>query len=182
MAEQKKKHVDTNKFADYGAAMAPVKKDPMAVEWQKTDDAQIAAATTFQALAAYVKDAAAAEALLAKIQPAYKTNPLTLTVIGAVSQYVMDPAAGVGPCLKLCKTPGAAPCRRKIWNLALLAAFRKTKDAYIQTFLLDQLRWCCCKARLDELKALKSNAASADVRKYIDWTVSEVDGAMLPAK
>ena len=40
MAEQqKKKYVDPNAFADYGAAMAPVVGNPMAVEWQKAAEA-----------------------------------------------------------------------------------------------------------------------------------------------
>ena len=43
MAEQqKKKYVDPNAFADYGAAMAPVAGNPMAVEWQKAAEAQLA--------------------------------------------------------------------------------------------------------------------------------------------
>ena len=186
MAEEMKKaakpkYVDPNAFADYGPAMAPVKNDPMAVEWQQTDEAKIAAATTPKALADHVWDAASAEALLAKVQGAYKTDPLTLTVIGAVSQYeaVIGRANG---CQKRCSTPGAAPCQRKIWNMALLAAFRKTKDEYIQTFLLDQLRWCGCKCRAKDILALKSNAVSDNVKKFIDWTASEVDGSMIPSK
>ena len=184
MAEQQqKKYVDPNAFADYGAAMAPVAGNPMAVEWQKAAEAQLAAATTPKALAAHVWDAASAEALLAKVQGAYKTDPLTLTVIGAVSQYVMEAVIGrANGCQKRCSTPGAARCQRKIWNMALLAAFRKTKDEYIQTFLLDQLRWCGCKCRAKDILALKSNAVSDNVKKFIDWTASEVDGSMIPSK
>ncbi len=181
MAEQKKKAGSNPE--DYGSMMVTEKKNPSAVEWQNAEEAKIAAATRPEVLAGYVKDAAAAEALLAKIQPAYATNPVTLTVIGAVSQYVMLPKNGkASSCEKACSTPGAAPCPRQIWNLALLAAFRKTKDEYIQTFLLDQFRWCGCKRQLDALKALKTNAFNVDVRKYIDWTASEVEGALLPAK
>lgn len=183
MAEQPKKYVDPNKFADYGAAMASVAGDPMAVEWQKTAEAQLAAATAPKALAAHVWDAASAEALLAKVQGAYRTDPLTLTVIGAVSQYVMEAVIGrADGCQKRCSTPGAAPCRRKIWNLALLAAFRKTKDEYVQTFLLDQLRWCGCTCRAKDIQALKADAVSGNVKAYIDWTADEVVGEMVPAK
>ena len=182
MAE-KKKHIDPNKFADYGSAMAPVTGDPMAVEWQKANEARIAAATTPKALADHVWDAASAEALLAKVQGAYRTDALTLTVIGAVSQYVMEALIGrPNGCQKRCSTPGAAPCQRKIWNMALLSAFRKTKDEYIQTFLLDQLRWCGCKCRANDIRALKANAVSDNVKKYIDWTAEEVAGSMIPAK
>ena len=168
MAEQqKKKYVDPNAFAAYGAAMAPVAGNPMAVEWQKAAEAQLASA----------------EALLAKVQGAYKTDPLTLAVIGAVSQYVMEAVIGrADGCQKRCRTPGAAPCQRKTWNMALLAAFRKTKDEYVQTFLLDQLRWCGCRCRAKDVQALKSNAVSGNVKAYIDWTAAEVAGETVPAK
>ena len=109
MAEQqKKKYVDPNAFADYGAAMASVAGNPMAVEWQKAAEAQLAAATTPKALAEYVWDAASAESLLAKVQGAYKTDPLTLAVIGAVSQYVMEAVIGrADGCQKRCSPPSA---------------------------------------------------------------------------
>ena len=115
MAEQQqKKYVDPNAFADYGAAMAPVAGNPMAVEWQKAAEAQLAAATTPKALAEHVWDAASAEALLAKVQGAYKTDPLTLTVIGAVSQYVMEAVIGrADGCRALRRAsgrPGTWPC------------------------------------------------------------------------
>ena len=178
MANEQKKYVDPNPYWDYGPAMASVKGDPMAVEFQNANDAAIAAATTPKALMEHLWDAAAADALLAKLQGAYKTDPLTLTVIGAVSQFVMEFVIGrPGGCQKLCSTPGAKPCRRKIWNLACIRAFQKTKDEYIQTFLLDQLRWSGCKCRANDIRALASCAASENVRKYITWTASEVDGS-----
>ncbi|MGN0846875.1 MAG: hypothetical protein ACI4RA_05770 [Kiritimatiellia bacterium] len=186
MAEQKneqKKYVDPNRYAGYGAAMASVPGDPMAVEWQAAEAAKIAEATAPKALAGHVWDAASAEALLAKVKGAYTTDALTLTVIGAVSQYVMEPMIGrADGCQKRCSTPGAAPCQRKIWNMALIGAFRKTKDEYIQTFLLDQLRWCGCACRTKDIRALADVAASANVKAYIDWTAAEVAGATLPAK
>lgn len=188
MAEEKKtpakpKYVDPNKFADYGAAMAPVAGDPMAVEWQKTAERQIAEATTPKALMEHLWDDACADRLLAKLQGAYATDPLTLTVIGAVSQFVMEFVVGrPGGCQKLCRTPGAQPCRRKIWNMACLRAFKRTKDAYIQTFLLDQLRWSGCKCRTNDIRALKANAANDQVKAYIDWVAAEVSGSMVPAK
>jgi len=186
MSETKKnetpKYVDPNVFADYAAGTAEVPNDPTAAIWQGRHAAEIAAATTPRALAEHVWNAAAAEALLAKVQGAYKTDPLTMTVIGAVSQHVMEPMIGrPNGCQKRCSTPGAEPCTRKIWNLALLAAFRRTKDEYVQTFLLDQLRQCGCKCRAKDVLALKANAASAHVKAYIDWTADEVAGTPLNA-
>ena len=158
-------------------------ENPTVAEWQTASAAQIAAATAPKALAAHVWDAASAEALLAKVQGAYRTDPLTLTVVGAVSQYVMEAVIGrADGCQKRCSTPGAAPCQRKTWNMALLAAFRKTKDEYVQAFLLDQLRWCGCKCRAKDVQALKAGAVSGNVKAYIDWTAAEVAGEMVPAK
>ena len=190
MAEEQKKtpgkpYVDPNPYADYGPAMAPKAGDPMAVEWQSAQDAAIAAATKPEALAAHVWDAARAEALLAKVvdKGAYKADPMDMTVVGAVSQYVMEALIGrPNGCQKRCSTPGAAPCQRKIWNLACIAAIRKTKDEYTQTFLLDQLRWSGCKCRAKDIRALADCAASENVKKYIEWTASEVDGSVFPAK
>lgn len=177
MAEEKKK-ADPNAYSDYGKAMASVKEDPMAVEWQAANEARIAALTTPKALADHVWDADSAAALLRRLRGAYDTDAMDMTVIAAVSQYVMEPMIGrENGCQKRCSTPGAAPCQRKIWNLALIDAFKKTSDAYIQTFLLDQLRWSGCKCRAKEIRDLEACAANAEVKKYIAWTASEVDGS-----
>jgi hypothetical protein len=170
-----KPYVDPNPNADYGAAMAKKVGNPSAVEWQNANNAAIAAATTPKALASHVWDAASAEALLARVKGAYTSDPLDLTVIGAVSQYVMEAVIGrADGCQKRCSTPGAAPCQRKIWNFALMDAFRKTKDEYVQTFMLDQLRWCGCKCRKGDVSKLKECAVSENVKAYIDWVVADM--------
>ena len=181
MAKEKSKkpakpaYVDPNKYSGYGAAMARKPGDPMAVEWQAANGAKIAEATTPAALAAHLKDAASAAALLARVKEAYAGDPLDLTVIAAVSQYSMDASVGrPGGCQKVCKTPGAAPCPRKVWNLALIDAFRKSKDEYVQTFLLDQLRWCCCRACKDDVRNLRGCAVSGNVKAFLDWVVDEI--------
>ena len=170
-----KPYVDPNPNADYGAAMAKKAGNPSAVEWQNANNAAIAAATTPKPLASHVWDAASAEALLARVKGAYTSDPLDLTVIGAVSQYVMEAVIGrADGCQKRCSTPGAAPCQRKIWNFALMDAFRKTKDEYVQTFMLDQLRWCGCKCRKGDVSKLKECAVSENVKAYIDWVVADM--------
>ena len=178
MAEEAKKYVDPNPYAGYGAAMKSTPGDPMAVEWQKAHETEIAAATTPKALAAHLWEAKDADALLAKLKGAYDTDPLVMTEIGAVTQYVMEFSIGrTVDCQKRCGTPGAAPCRRRIWLTALLKAFRATKDEYLQTFVLDQMRWCACKCHAPKIRALADAAASAHVKEYIDWTASEADGS-----
>ena len=53
-------------------------------------------------------------------------------------------------------------------------AFRKTKDEYVQTFMLDQLRWCGCKCRKGDVSKLKECAVSENVKAYIDWVVADM--------
>ena len=174
MANQYK---DPNAYADYGAAMASKPGDPMAVEWQNANNAKLAEATTPKALAAYVWDQKDAEALLARVKSAYEADPMDLTIIGAVTQYVMEALIGrPNGCQKRCGTPGAAPCQRKIWNLALIAAFSKSKDEYVQTFMLDQLRWCACACgcRRGDLNKLRETAVSEHVKQYVEWVIGDV--------
>ena len=173
--DNKKRYVDPNPYAGYGPAMAQKAGDPMAVEWQNANDAAVAAATTPKALASHLWDAKDAEALLARVKGAYESDPLDLTVIGAVSQYVMEAVIGrADGCQKCCSTPGAAPCQRKIRNMALINAIKKSKDEYVQTFMLDQLRWCGCKCRKGDVSKLKAFAVSENVKAYIDWVVADM--------
>lgn len=178
MAEQVQKYVDPNPYSDYGNAMKSVPGDPMAVEWQQAHEADLAAATTPKALANYLWEDKDADALLAKVKGAYDTDPMVLTVIAAVTQYVMEFSIGrTTDCQKRCATPGASPCRRRVWLTALLKAFRATKDEYKQTFILDQLRWCACKCHAPKIRALADVAASDHVKEYIVWAASEADGS-----
>ena len=110
---------------------------PTAVEWQKKNDARIAAATEDAVLAAFVADAAAADALLAKIGPAYAGDPLVLTQIAAVTQWTMLPDPWY--CLFW---DGEHAAGRKVWVTALLALKVSTSDDYIKTFCQQQLDLC----------------------------------------
>ena len=110
---------------------------PTAVEWQNKNDAQIAAATADEVLAAFVADAAAADALLAKIGPAYAGDPIVLTQIAAVTQWTMlsDPWY----CLFW---DGPHTAGRKVWTAALGRVIAQTKDDYVRTFCRQQLDLC----------------------------------------
>ena len=103
---------------------------PTGVEWQRTNDAELKAATTPAALAKFVESDAAADALLAQIGPAYKGDPLVLTQIAGVTQLVMCPKCD------------RAPTRRKVWVAALERARDGTKDGYVRTFCTQQLDIC----------------------------------------
>ena len=117
-------------FADYGPAMAHQDGYQMAYEWQQKNPKAVADATKPEVLAAFVKDGAAADALLAKIGTSYDGDPIVLTQIAAVTQLVMCP-----------KCPKAPACR-KVWVAALERARAKTDDGYVRTFCDQQLRLC----------------------------------------
>ena len=121
---------------------------------QKTQTQYGFTALTF--LAALVVDAASADALLSKIGSAYDGDPLVLTQIAAVTQWVMLPDPWY--CLFW---DGEHAAGRKVWVKALVATAEETEDTYVKMFALDQLRWCgcdcpCLVARLRKM-AEKSN-------------------------
>ena len=64
---------------------------PAAEKWQAQNKAKLADATKDEVLAAFVKDAASASALLAEVKPGFQTCPVKAFQIAAVTQYVMLP-------------------------------------------------------------------------------------------
>ena len=134
---EKPKYVDPNPFADYTLAMQSTDKDPLAVNWSKAHDAEIAAATEEDVLATCVESAESASALLAKIRPAYETDPLTLIQIAAVTQWVMRPEP-----FFLCFWEPSPAAGRKVWTAALAHKIAESKDDYIRIFCRQQLDLC----------------------------------------
>jgi hypothetical protein len=128
-------------YHSYGPAMVSTKEQPLTAVWQSQNRAAIAKATSSEALAAVVADDAAARALLAKVKGAYTTDPLTLTQIASVTQWVMTPENGLKKLNFLSRTRGAG---RKVWVKALLETAETSADSYVKLFCLDQLRWCGC--------------------------------------
>ena len=109
----------------------------MAFEWQDANRTALEAETSDEKLATFVEDAAAARALLAKVLPAYATDPMAAIQIAAVSQYVMRAEPGWWEFWKwFSEDP------RAIWTEALLEAAANAPDAYCAEYFLDQLRWC----------------------------------------
>ena len=128
---------DPNPFADYGSAMKSTEEHPLAVNWSQANDAAIAAATTDEALAAVVADELSAVALLKQVKPAYATDPLVLTKIAAVTQWVMLPDPWY--CLFW---DGEHAAGRKVWVAALESLKASTADGYTKTFCQQQLDLC----------------------------------------
>ena len=134
---KKAAYVDPNPFADYGPAMRSTEKDPLAAKWSIAHDAEIAAATDESVLAAFVADAAAADALLAKVKGAYETDPVVMTQIAAVTQWVMLPE----PFFLFFWKPSPAD-GREVWKAALSRRIAGSSDGYVRTFCQQQLDLC----------------------------------------
>ena len=64
---------------------------PASEKWQAQNKAKLAEATKDEVLAAFVKDAASASALLSEVKPGFQTCPIKAFQIAAVTQYVMLP-------------------------------------------------------------------------------------------
>ena len=163
---------DPNPFADYGAGMASDKKLPMAVEWHDANRTALETETSDAKLAAFVKDAAAARALLAKVLPAYATDPMAAVQIAAVSQYVMraEPSWWA-----FWTWFGDTP--RAVWTAALLEAAAAAPDAYCAECCLDQLRWCGYPEQAAAVRAIGKAAKDKAVRDFAAMVAQELDPA-----
>ena len=117
-------------FAKYGPAISHHEGYRMAYEWQRENPQAVADATKPEVLASFVASGEAADALLSKIGTSYDGDPLALTQIAAVTQFVMCP-----------KCP-ETPARRKVWVAALERTRAGTDDGYVRTFCDQQLRLC----------------------------------------
>lgn len=162
---------DPNRFADYAVAMRPELGNPMAVEWQDANREAIDAATTDEALAACVESQATARSLLSRLRGAYGCDPMTLTKIAAVSQWVMGPE----PCFLCFWRPSPAD-GRKVWVRALLDKAELEGDPYIKTFCLDQLRWCApsCPCVIGRIERLAGACEDKAVKDFAAWVIREI--------
>ena len=151
---------------------AGAKDAPTAVEWQNANGAALAAATADDVLAGFVSNEAAATALLAKLKGAYATDPIVAYQVGAVSQWVM----GEDPCF-LCFWKPNPSDGRKVWVKALLKTAETTKDDYIRTFCLDQLRWCGCKCPCVTGRIRKIGEASGNkaIKDFVAFVLRELE-------
>ena len=154
-----------NRYDDYDAAMAPVKGDPSAAEWQAANAAAVKKATSREALAALTKDEASMAALLAKVKGAYATNPFAATQIAAVTQMSMCPKCAKAQELRYC------------WTKALLAAARDAQDPYAKMFFIEQLRWCAFVAQASCVRKIGEASGDAKVAEFARFAAKEIESA-----
>ena len=122
---------------DYSKSAAKSAKHVSAADWQQKNAAVIAAATDEAVLAAFVEDAASAKALLDKLEGAYRSDPIVMTQVAAVTHWVMSSE----PFFLWFWEPSPA-AGRKVWVAALKAKIDTTRDEYVRTFCRQQLDLC----------------------------------------
>ena len=136
---------------------------PTAEKWQAQNRAKLAEATKDEVLAAFVKDAASAAALLSEVKPGFQTCPVKAFQIAAVTQYVM--------------LPGKAG--RALWAGQLLAFAEKAEQPDVKMFYIDQLRWCGLKAQAGKVRELGKASGKKCVQEFAEQVATELDGEPL---
>ena len=136
---------------------------PAAEKWQAQNKAKLADATKDEVLAAFVKDAASASALLAEVKPGLQTCPVKAFQIAAVTQYVM--------------LPGKAG--RALWTEQLLAFAEKAEQTDVKMFYLDQLRWCGLKAQAAKVVEIGKASGKKCVQEFAEQVSAELSGEPL---
>lgn len=147
-------------------------KAPTATDWQRRNAKVIAAATCEKTLSALVADTAAAEAFLARLRGPYATDPVVMTQLGALSQWVVAPAAYARTA------PAVRAKARALWVEALMKKVETSADADIQTICLDQLRWCGTTeaALVARVSAIAKTARAQAVKDFAAMVVRELQG------
>ena len=148
---------------DIGPEAAKAADAPAAEKWQAQNKAKLAEATKDEVLAAFVKDAASASALLSEVKPGFQTCPVKAFQIAAVTQYVM--------------LPGKAG--RALWAGQLLAFAEKAEQPDVKMFYIDQLRWCGLKAQAAKVRALGTASGKKCVKEFAEQVATELDGEPL---
>ncbi len=120
---------DPNPYSDYEVAIAHTKERPLLSFWQVEHAKEIAAATTDAKLDAFLASDAAADALLAQVKEAYKSQPIPMIQIASVTQRAQVSSKEV----------------RARWIAALKRAQKSAPDAYRYDFYRDQLILCGAK-------------------------------------
>lgn len=142
-------------YHNYSPAMASSPDKPLTSDWQNKRRKAIDEATSDAKLAAFVASEKAAGLLLSKVQAAYKTDPLVLTQIASVTQWVMLPG-------------GSRAAGRKVWVDELIDTAEDSKDMYVKVFCLDQLRWCAGKDDIDDILEIGAESGDKAVKEFAE--------------
>ena len=134
---EKPKYVDPNPFANYDVAMKDSPSAPFAVGWSQVHDKEIREATAEAKIAEIVEHEKTIRELFARVKGAYESDPLVLTQIAAITQWVMLPPHRIDDFF----IPFQASARQR-WQRELRRAIDAAADPYVKTFFTQQLDLC----------------------------------------
>ncbi len=156
-------------FDGYGPAMASDTAHPMAVEWQNSNNAELAKLDDAWADTFLEGGKTAVDALLAEVKPGYATDAMKATQIAVLTQRVM--AKFPQPWWKFWASEEHAA--RKLWTSRLQAFAAESNSVDVKIFFLDQLRWCGYSGQAKAVRALKG---SKEVTDFAEMVATELEG------
>lgn len=133
---------------------------PLGTKWHAVNAELVATETSDKALEVWLSSSEKCQELLLKVKTGYQTKPIDAIVIAAVTQYVM--------------TPNKA-AKRGFWVKSIISELKKTNDAMIAHFYLDQLRWCGEKEQIPEIKAAVSQIKNKELQKFVEQLFRELN-------
>ena len=142
---------------------------PISSEWQKEHEAELAAATSPDAIAACVESRDAAKALLDCVKTAYETEPIAAFRIAEATRYVMETSEA--PWYAFWRSSRRA--ERVVWTEALIDRARWADDGYVKIFCIEQLRWCAFPWQADAVRALGEGCENC-VRDFAVQVAGEI--------
>lgn len=123
-------------------AAATVSAQDTAAQWAGKQQTALAAISDAAFAGLLKQGAPALDALFAEVKTGYASDPVALTRIAALTQYVMRPAGASG---------------RPAYAGALLTAAQRAGDADVICFFLDQLRWCGMPQQATAIRAFEKS-------------------------
>lgn len=161
-------YVDPNPYADYKVAMASVSNNPMAVEWHAANRAELDFVNDAWCRGVFAGGEKALMKHLDAVKGAYQSEPLELTRIAALSQYAMKTKAPWW-------TFGLAKSKERVLLSKLfLKKASDSKDAYVQMFFIDQLRWVALPEQALEVKKIGVMSSDKGVKSIADMAWREI--------
>ena len=162
------KYVDPNPYADYKVAMASVSNNPMAVEWHAANRAELDLINDSWCRGVFAGGKDSLAKYLDAVKTAYVSDPLVLTQIAALSQYAMKAKApwwmfGFGKAKE-----------RVLLTSLFLERATASKDAYIQMFFIDQLRWVAFPEQAIKVKEIGEASSDKGVKSIADMAWREI--------
>ena len=145
---------------------------PLFSDWQARNEKSLAAALCEEEIAGFAETEAAALGLIARVKPAYQTDPLDACRIAETTHWVMvDAGSSWYEFWRAHRQSG-----RRVWTEALLKSAEAASDDYVKIFCLEQLRWCGRSDQTARIARIGERSGSKAVKDFARWVVRELGG------